>query len=180
MNGHKPRPGRPSREPAEGERVGLSLRVTPRTKRALDAAAENNGKSLSQEAEARIDQTFRDERLLPQTLDLAYGPRNSGLLFLIGWLTKRVAEISSGPPNRGISAASPDWMTDPWARHQVAEAIRMVADELDPHPDDVAVPAGIAEWPTDHERRAIRGPHPFSGNRDLERDVDASRFSIGF
>jgi hypothetical protein len=135
MNGHKPRSGRPGREPVEGERVGLSLRVTPRTKRALDAAAEDNGKSLSQEAEARLEQSFRDEGLLPQILDGAYGRQTSGLLLLLGWLIRRIADVATG---LSFAAGRPhvdildDWMEHPWTAHQVAEAIRLIVDGLDP------------------------------------------------
>jgi hypothetical protein len=59
MEAQKKRRGRPARDPMEGERVGLSLRVTPATKRALDAAADANGRSLSQEAETRFEASFR-------------------------------------------------------------------------------------------------------------------------
>jgi hypothetical protein len=49
---------RPSRDPHPGERVGLSLRVTPAVKVALDHAAERAGRSLSQEAEFRLEASF--------------------------------------------------------------------------------------------------------------------------
>ncbi len=52
------RAGRPSREPNQGERVGVSYRVTPQVKRALDAAADASGRSLSQEAEMRLEASF--------------------------------------------------------------------------------------------------------------------------
>src|SRR5262245_8525493 len=54
-----PGPGRPSL----GERVPLGLRVTLDTKARLDAAARYNGRSLSQEAEFRLEQSFDSDRL---------------------------------------------------------------------------------------------------------------------
>ena len=52
------RPGRPRIEPAEGERVQLSFRVTPELKRRLTAAADKSGRSQSQEAEFRLERSF--------------------------------------------------------------------------------------------------------------------------
>ena len=60
----KSRRGRPRREPDPGERVKLGLRVTPKTKARLDAAAEQNGRSQSQEAELRLEASFEHDRLL--------------------------------------------------------------------------------------------------------------------
>ena len=50
--------GRPTKFPNAGERVPLGLRVTPDIKLKLDAAAEKNGRSQSQEAEFRLEQSF--------------------------------------------------------------------------------------------------------------------------
>lgn len=49
---------RPRRDPKEGERVGLSLRVTPDRKRRLDAAVDHSGRSQSAEVELRLDRSF--------------------------------------------------------------------------------------------------------------------------
>jgi hypothetical protein len=55
------RRGRPLKEPEPGERVPLSLRITPSAKKKLEAAAGLNGRSLSQEAEYRIERSFDRE-----------------------------------------------------------------------------------------------------------------------
>jgi TraY domain len=47
----------------EGRRVALSLRLTPSIKELLDAAALEGGRSLSQEAEFRLEQSFQRDRL---------------------------------------------------------------------------------------------------------------------
>jgi TraY domain-containing protein len=49
--------------PSLGERVPLGLRVTLDTKARLDAAARYSGRSLSQEAELRLEQSFDSDRL---------------------------------------------------------------------------------------------------------------------
>jgi len=47
--------------PLAGERTPLSLRVTPKMKMDLEAAAIESGRSLSQEAELRLEQSFERE-----------------------------------------------------------------------------------------------------------------------
>lgn len=127
----KRRPGRPGREPELGERVGLSLRVTPGTKRALDAASEAAGRSLSQEAEMRLERSFRDESLIPQLLDAAYGRQTAGLLMLLARVIRDTAHTSAFMRELSLESAE-DWMRHPWAYRQVEEAVHLVFDALRP------------------------------------------------
>lgn len=60
----KRRIGRPRRDHPPGARVSLGLRVTTETKKRLDEAAEKSGRSQSQEAELRIEQSFLLEDML--------------------------------------------------------------------------------------------------------------------
>lgn len=54
--------GRPRNKPVKpGDRVQLSLRVTPSLKHSLDAAASHSGRSQSQEAEFRLERSFSEE-----------------------------------------------------------------------------------------------------------------------
>lgn len=68
-----PRRGRPFREPIPGERVPIAFRVTPTTKRALVQAANENGRSQSQEAEYRLQASFDEDRLLHRILAASGG-----------------------------------------------------------------------------------------------------------
>ena len=65
----KKRIGRPTKKPKPGERVPLGLRVTPKMKERLEAAATKKGRSLSQEAEFRLEMSLASDR----QLILAYG-----------------------------------------------------------------------------------------------------------
>ena len=56
-----PRVGRPMRSPRPGERVTLGLRVPAALKRKLEKDALKNGRSLSQEAELRLEQSYDRE-----------------------------------------------------------------------------------------------------------------------
>jgi hypothetical protein len=82
--------GRPKRTPDPGERVQLSLRVTPRLKELIDAKADETGRSQSQEAEYRLEQTFQQEALVFQALSMAFGSREiAGLLIILGLAVRR-------------------------------------------------------------------------------------------
>jgi hypothetical protein len=53
--------GRPTKAPKAGERIPLSLTVPAETKRKLLAAADKTKRSLSQEAEFRLEQSFSND-----------------------------------------------------------------------------------------------------------------------
>jgi hypothetical protein len=55
--------GRPLKPVGKTKRVSLGLRVIADIKTRLDKAAVKNGRSQSQEAETRLEQSFRDDRL---------------------------------------------------------------------------------------------------------------------
>jgi len=74
----------PKREAEPGERFQLGIRVTAELKRKLDAAAEQSGRSQSQEAELRLEHTFDRQGLLSEVLTLAYGKRAADDLMLLG------------------------------------------------------------------------------------------------
>jgi hypothetical protein len=79
----KRKPGRP---PDPVQRVPLSLRVTPQVKGHLDALSSASGRSISQEAELRLEQSFRTEQQAWQPLEAAFGARQAGLMLIIGRL----------------------------------------------------------------------------------------------
>ena len=76
--------GPPKREPKEGERVALSLRMTPALKRKLDSSAEAGGRSQSQEAEFSLERSFDRTDLLSEVMTLAYGKELAGVVMMIG------------------------------------------------------------------------------------------------
>lgn len=64
-NGGRPRHG----PPGDGERVPLGLRVTRPARVALELAADASGRSLSQEAEYRLQATFDEDRLVERIIN---------------------------------------------------------------------------------------------------------------
>ena len=67
------RSSRKLRAPAEKPRSALSFRVAPELKGRLEDAAVKRGRSLSQEAEFRLERSFETEGLLIDVLLLAFG-----------------------------------------------------------------------------------------------------------
>jgi hypothetical protein len=70
----KKRVGRPVVEAEPGERAGLSLRVTPEVKKRLELAAEKHGRSLSQEAEFRLERSLYIEQHMMLTHGDGWAP----------------------------------------------------------------------------------------------------------
>jgi hypothetical protein len=61
MSGQKRRTGRPTKPAAPGDRMSLGLKVTANVKKALDAAAQATGRTQSQEAELRLENSFHED-----------------------------------------------------------------------------------------------------------------------
>ena len=122
------KPGRPA---VFGERISLGLRVTKETKALLDKAAEASGRSLSQEAETRLEHTFNAGNAVFDALDLAYGRRCAGLLLAIA----QVAQITG---TRAVAmsqwnfAGCEDWMADPYAYEQAMRGIVCLLEAFRP------------------------------------------------
>jgi len=61
------------RPPVEARRITVGFRVSESVRKCLEDAASKNARSLSQEAEHRLETSFGDERIVLQALELAYG-----------------------------------------------------------------------------------------------------------
>ena len=68
------RRGRPSLPKGEGKRHAIGLRATADLRRKLEEGARQSGRSLSQEAEFRLENSFRDDGRITETFggDLAF------------------------------------------------------------------------------------------------------------
>ena len=72
--------GPPNQPPVSGERVSLGLRVTAQVKRLLDNAAARSGRSQSQEAEWRLENSLNSDKHLM----LVQGHRATPVVFREG------------------------------------------------------------------------------------------------
>lgn len=80
--------GRPRKDQ---KRTPTSLRIAPSLRERLESAAAENGRSITQEAELRLDQTFLIQDLLDQVLDLAFSHVNADLLQILGTIVKKAS-----------------------------------------------------------------------------------------
>jgi len=119
MMAKKARPRRRSFALAD-ERRGLSLRVSRRVRELLEAASRQSGRSLSQEAELRLEQALQDERSFQDNLDYVFGSQGAALLGLIGFLMRQEG----------------DWLDEPLAYATMRRRIELILD--------AAAPAGEA------------------------------------
>jgi len=127
------KPGRPRRrQPKPGERVSLGLRVTPEMKRQLDRAAERSGRSQSQEAELRLEQSFRDQGSMINAMELTYGGTASFILRLLGPMMREVGQHAGFAATFTLEGAQ-NWRANPYAYDQVVRSINALLEKLRPN-----------------------------------------------
>jgi hypothetical protein len=165
--------GPPKREFKEGERVALSLRMTPALKRRLDAMAERGGRSQSQQAEFMLERSFERHGLLAEALSLSYGSRTAGFLMMLGRLMQ-LAASTEGP--LGPGALHYDWTENP-----SSAALGVVAAVIDgllvpPKKGSDTIPRLIAEM-----GRLVGSPKYARRIRDelLRGEIDTIRQLVG-
>jgi hypothetical protein len=134
-------PPKPSKTPkskkgASGKRHPLNMRTTEDVRRKLEAAAEHSGRSLAQEVEARLEQSFNIRALIdealgpPQYRDVALAVVGS-----FGFAGEQYASLNSLPSGK--------WMHD---QHALGEAISSgIKALLSFLPDDDAGRVAIAQ-----------------------------------
>jgi hypothetical protein len=65
------------------KKATLGILASPQLKTRLAKEAENAGRSLSAEAEFRLERSFQQQDLLDDVLGLAYGPRLAELVVMV-------------------------------------------------------------------------------------------------
>jgi hypothetical protein len=119
--------------PGPGERVKLGLRVTPQLKQRLDAAAEQNGRSQSQEAEFRLERSFDRVALVPEVLTLEFGKKLAGILMLLGSVMLFADCVdSTSRPKPIAKRTSWESLSDPDGYNEAVEAAVMVLEAIRP------------------------------------------------
>jgi len=156
MNESAKRIGRPLKPAEAGKRVSLGLKVTPQFKERLDAAALETGRTQSQEAEMRLEQSFNREDLLGEAMCLAYGKELAGLLMMLGTAMHDVGRSAGFSATFTIEGANA-WWSHPYAYDQAVQAVGRILE--------AARPLG--------ERRPPRGP-------DAEARALRIRYGVGF
>jgi hypothetical protein len=141
------RRGRPPKTAGEAKRAQFGTRLRPSLKAALDAAAGENGRSLSEEIEARLEQSFALEELLGSQEALF-----PAVAFALAGKTAAAVSTVAGEP-------VPNWLND---QHCYEEAgLGLVETFWLQHP-----PPGNMSWPARRywlQRLLGRLAKPFRG-----------------
>jgi hypothetical protein len=110
------------------------MRITPNVRARLVDEAANNFRSITQEAEFRLEQSFLKDTYADQAADLAYGQRAAGILKLLA----RVM-IDAGPAAAFMNTGKPEdavnWTSNAYAFHEVVKGIAAALEGLRPEGD---------------------------------------------
>ncbi|TSE03754.1 hypothetical protein C1D09_025355 [Mesorhizobium intechi] len=123
--------GRPKREPEPGERVHLGFRVTPDMKARVESAASDSGRSISQEAEYRLERSFERADLLADVLSTTFGPELGGVLMMIGSAMRDVGGQAGFAGTFTLEGAQ-QWFDNPYAFDQAVAAANRIFEALRP------------------------------------------------
>jgi hypothetical protein len=146
MRPPRTRRGRPTKQPTPGEKASLGLKVTAALKQRLETEARRQGRSQSEEAEARLERTFDRQDLLADVMEATYGRQTMALLMILGEALRAAAGLTQAmwALEKGISATALDilntdyhdrWLHDPRAYDAMTKAISRILDELRPTGD---------------------------------------------
>jgi hypothetical protein len=124
------------RRPKDQKRIPLSMRITPELRDRLVTEAGENGRSITQEAEIRLQQSFREQNSLDQALDFKYGRDMVGVLLLVEHLFGQAeAECNWTKSLAGQPPAGQYWANDPFVFEQTMRAVVRALDALRPAGD---------------------------------------------
>lgn len=131
-------------KPNAGKRYPLNMRTTFELRRQLEGAASASGRSLAQEAELRIEHSFRDRRLLQEALELAYGREGADILANIGEIMKAAGQ-HSGFLATSTLEGSQRWWDNPYAYDQAMRGVVLALKAFRPK-GEVVVPPRAAKF----------------------------------
>jgi hypothetical protein len=123
-------PRRLGRRPKDQKRLPLSMRITPALRARLVSAAAENGRSITQEAELRLEQTVDQERSLVGVLELGFGRQVAAVMLAIGYVIKGM-QPDRRPGDIG-------WLSDPEVFREIVDSINLLLQAIDPHPHPAA------------------------------------------
>lgn len=179
----RPTGGRPPKDTRGDQKAALSLRVTPELRDQLIQAAESNFRSISQEAELRLERSFGDRDFLPSVLETAYGSDFAALILVL-------AKVMSDAGNLVAASSSIDhdvgWTRLPSAYSLASKLAQEIITAAAPEataPAEHAHPDGKPFTPEERAvmhlfevrqprrnvRRILRAIVSNGGDRDLQR-----------
>jgi hypothetical protein len=120
------RRGRPPKTSGTAKRPQFNARIRPALREALEAAAKENRRSVSEEAEARLEQSLTLERLLGDKASADFALLLGATFILAG----RQAVAFDGRPD----STTTEWLKDGWIYEAAAFSVTDVLWQRHPAP----------------------------------------------
>jgi hypothetical protein len=137
----KRRVGRPRTRTDEAPGDYVGFRAPRNLKDKLEAAAARAGRSLSTEVQFRLENSFRNERLLDEALDIAHGRQTAAFLQVLAETVRHASDHAAWiTALAGHEETRPaDWLLKPYLFEIVARHLTRAIEALRP-PGDVSAP----------------------------------------
>lgn len=130
--------GRPPKSPEARRRNNLTIRIRDETRIALQRNANENQRSLSEEAENRLEYSMQIAENSRQVLDYAHGPFVTAILFIVAKIMHDTGSVSGF-----VSGVSPSdtqkWVSNPYVFSQIIQALTLLFKAIEPQ-GDIEIP----------------------------------------
>jgi hypothetical protein len=120
------RAGRPPKGAVRGKTASFTARITPALRTALDAEADETGRSLADVIEDRIRDSYDQKNDAKRIVEALGGEKNFRFFQLFAIFIQSVEASASG--KHGADRES--WLTNPWVFDQVANNIPIILRDL--------------------------------------------------
>src|ERR1700761_5615635 len=140
--------GRPARRAGERLSKNRTFRVRPQLDEQLAHAAGSSGRSVSEEIELRLEQSFTKQQSMLEALDLIFGRENASLSMVIAELGKEIAvRAELLAVVRGKSEPKKAcWIDDPFLFNEFSSTLSLMLEAMRPQ-GETAVPINVSPTP---------------------------------
>ena len=127
---------------ATGKRYPLNMRTTFETRKRLEAAAIDSGRSLTHEAEVRIEQSFRTEDFAVSALEMAFGTEIAGIALAVADILHTTAIATRALLADDVVDGS-GWIDDPVAFNNAVKGVQVLLEGLRPPGEPSPIPVRL-------------------------------------
>jgi len=137
--------GRPPLTHGEAKRASFNTRLRSILKEQLETAARESGRSLSEEIELRLENSFRGE-----LLEEIFGPALAAILEMVGRGMRDTGQVA-GSRATGTVSGGFEWVENPYAFDQAFQAAVVILEALRPSGDpEIGMPPAYAGLRPEH------------------------------
>jgi len=150
MEDHMPeakKRGRPPKPVEDRRRNNVTIRLRDATKAQLEVEASRSQRSVSDEVETRLEQSFRAESLFNEILQAKFGRPLTGLLLAMGYAMHEAGRMSAFQSTYTLEGMDA-WAENAHAFDQAAKAASHVLEAFRPY-DEIVTPPQAALSPVE-------------------------------